>query len=95
LLTATGSVDKVEKDTLTIRPRGPGGKFEKNLALNITGTSEITTLTSQKRAGKVVFVQKKTDAKDLQPNQTIAVIYTTGASGSVLLAAVVQPVGDK
>jgi hypothetical protein len=95
LLTSTGAVDKVEKDTLTIRPRGAGGKFEKNIALKVTGTSEVTTLTTQKRAGKVVVVQKKTEIKDLQPNQTIAVIYTTGASGSVLLTAVVLPATDK
>jgi hypothetical protein len=40
-------------------------------------------------------VQKKTDAKDLQPNQTIAVIYTTGVGGTVLLSAVVQPAAEK
>jgi hypothetical protein len=95
LLTATGTVDKVEKDMVTIRPRGPGGKFEKNIVLKVTGTSEVTTLATQKRGGKVVVVQKKTEVKDLQANQTIAVIYTTGASGSILLTAVVLPATDK
>jgi len=91
LLTAQGTVDKVEKDTLTIRPRGPDGKFEKALTVKLTGTSKISTLTVQMRAGKPVLVQKETDAKDLATKQGIAVIYTTGPSGTVLLAAVVQP----
>jgi hypothetical protein len=91
LMTAQGAVDKVEKDTLTVRPRGPDGKFEKALALKLTGTSKISTVTVQMRAGKPVLVQKETDAKDLAAKQGIAVIYTTGPSGTVLLAAVVQP----
>ena len=91
LMTASGTVAKVDKDSLTIKPRGPDGKFGKDLKLTVTGTSKFTTLTSQMRSGKLVIVQKDTDAKDLQPKQTIAVIYTTLPAGAVLLSAVVQP----
>ena len=91
LMTATGTIDKVEKDSLTIRPRGPDGKFEKAVTLKLTGTSKISTLAPQTRGGKTVLTQKDTDAKDLKAKQTIAVIYTSGSAGTVLLAAVVQP----
>jgi hypothetical protein len=94
LMTAQGTVDKVEKDRLTIRPRGPDGKFGKSLVLQVTGTSKITTLIPQTRAGKMVMTQKDTDAKDVQPKQAIAVIYAEGAP-SVLLSAVVQPASEK
>ena len=60
-LTAQGTIDKVEKDSLTLRPRGPDGKFGKALVLKVTGTSKITTLAPQTRAGKVVLTQKDTD----------------------------------
>jgi hypothetical protein len=87
---AQGTVDKATKDMLTIRPRGPDGKFQPSVALKVTGTSKVTTITTQMRSGKVVVVQKDTDAKDVERNQAIAVIYTTLKDGSVLLAAVVQ-----
>jgi hypothetical protein len=90
LLMAQGTVDKATRDALTIRPRGPDGKFLPSVALKVTGTSKVTTITTQMRAGKVVVVQKDTDVKDLQKSQAIAVIYTTLKDGSVLLAAVVQ-----
>ena len=90
LLTAHGTVEKVEKDKLTIHTRGADGKFAKALVLHLTGTSKITTLAPQMRAGKLVLTQKDTDAKDLQPNQTIAVIYAD-APAPVLLTAVAQP----
>ena len=91
LLTAHGTVDKAEKDSLTIRPREAGGRFGKHLALRLTGTSKISLLTSRMQGGKLVIVQRDTDAKDLQPKQEIAVIYTTGAAGTTLLSAVVHP----
>jgi hypothetical protein len=94
LMTAQGTVDKVEKDSLTVRPRGPDGKFGKSLVLQLTGTTKITTLIPQSRAGKTVMTQKDTDAKDLQPKQAIAVIYAEGTP-PVLLSAVVQPAPDK
>jgi hypothetical protein len=91
LLLAQGMVEKVDKDTLTVKPRGPDGKFGKSLALKITGTSKLTTLQPRMQKGAVVVTQKDTDAKDLQPKQTIALVYTMVKSGPVLLAAVVQP----
>jgi len=90
LLTASGTVSKVTGDTLTIRPRDPDGRFGKNLLLKLTGTSKITSLSEQKRGGKLVFVQRDTDAKDLEPNRQIAVIYAAGQP-PVLLSAVVLP----
>lgn len=95
LLTAHGTVDKAGKDSLSIRPRDPEGKFGKSLTLKLTGTSKITTLTSQTRAGKLVAVQRETEPTDLQPKQAIAVIYTTVKDGSVLLSAVVQSASEK
>jgi hypothetical protein len=95
LATASGTVDKVDKDSLTIRPRGPDGKFDKSIVLRLTGTSKIATLTAQKRGSKIVVVQLAADAKDLQPKQNVAAIYTNDADGPVLLSAVVQPAGEK
>src|SRR5262245_33583550 len=77
LISAHGTVDKVTKDTLTIRPRGPTGKFGKNLTFKVTATSRITTLVPQTRAGKLVMTQRDADLKDLRSKQTIAVLYTT------------------
>jgi hypothetical protein len=95
LATAQGAVDKVDKDSLTLRPRGPDGKFMKSVTLKLTGTSKVSTLAPQTRAGKLVLTQKDTDAKDLQPGQAIAVIYTTVKDTSTLLTAVVQPADGK
>ena len=95
LVTATGVIDKVEKDALTLRPRSASGKFEKEVKLKLTGTTKITTLRPQNRGGTVVLTQQDTDAGDLKPKQTVAVIYTMGPSGPVLLSAVVQPAASK
>ncbi len=98
LLTAVGLVEKAGRDTVTIRPRGPEGRFQKGLTLRVTGTSKLSILIPQNRAGRVVLTQRDLDPGDLAPNQTIAVIYTPGASGragAVLLAAVVQPAAAK
>jgi hypothetical protein len=91
LATAHGLVEKVDKNSLTIQPRGPGGKFQKSLVLKLTGTSRVSTVTFQKRAGKMVPVQKDLDAKELLPNQQIAVIYTPEKTGGIILTAVAQP----
>ena len=91
LMVVSGLVEKVDKNSLTIRPRGADGKFGKSVVLKLTGTSKITTLGDQRRGGKVTLVQRDTDAKDLRKNQGIAVIYGTGPTGPVLLAAVVHP----
>ena len=39
----------------------------------------------------MVPVQKDLDAKDLLPNQQIAVIYTPEKTGGTMLSAVAQP----
>ena len=88
--TATGSVDKADVDMLIIKPRSPDGKFTKHLTLTLTGTSKITSLTQQKRAGKLVFVQRDIQVKDLEPNEPIAVIYGVHGKELVLLSAVVH-----
>jgi hypothetical protein len=95
LLTAHGTVDKADKSIVTIRPRDPDGRFGKSMTFKLTGTSKITTLTSQMRAGKLVLVQRETEPTDLQSKQVIAVIYTTVKDGSVLLTAVVQSALEK
>jgi 1,4-dihydroxy-2-naphthoyl-CoA synthase len=89
--TASGTVSKAAADALTIQPRGPEGKFGKSLLLKVTGTSKVTVLSKQKRAGKLVFVQREIDAKDLEAGQHVAVIYTTETKGNVLLSAVALP----
>ncbi len=95
LLTAQGAIDKVNKDTLTVKPRGPDGRFGKNLVLKITGTSKVTTLLPQMRKGVLVLTQRDTEAKDLQPGQAIAVVYTLVKDSPVLLTAVAQPPAEK
>jgi hypothetical protein len=92
LATAHGVVEKVEKESLTLRPRSADGKFQKNLTLKLTGTSKVTLVTLQKRAGKMVPVQKEIEPKELQPNQGLAVIYTPEKTGGVMLSAVAQSV---
>jgi hypothetical protein len=91
LATAHGVVDKVGKDDVTVRPRAADGTFQKNLTLKLTGTSKLTQVTMQKRAGKLVPVQNDIAAKDLEAKQPIAVIYLPDKKGGVLLSAVVQP----
>ena len=91
LASVQGVIAKVENETLTVSPRGPDGKFGKNVVLKLTGTSKFATLTFQMRAGKMVPVQKDTDAKGLTAKQAVAVLYTTVADGPVLLTAVVLP----
>jgi hypothetical protein len=95
LATAQGTIDKVDKDSLTIRPRSPDGRFDKSVVLRLTGTTKITMLAAQKRGAKTVVVQRDTDVRDLQPKQAVAVIYTNDPDGPVLLSAVVQPAGEK
>lgn len=95
LLVAHGTVDKVEKETLIVNPREAGGRFGKHLSLRLTGTSKLSLLSSRMQGGKVVIVQREIEAKDLQPKQQIAVIYTSGAAGLTLLSAVVHPAPAK
>src|SRR5207237_89154 len=51
LAAASGIVDKVDKDALTVQPRGAGGKFGKKVVLKITGTSKVTIVSQEKRGG--------------------------------------------
>jgi hypothetical protein len=95
LSTARGVIDKVEKDSITIKPRGADGKFEKSVTLRLTGSSKVSTLTTRTQKDKMVLVQKDTSPQDLQPKQAIAVIYAEGSDGPVLLSAVAQPAADK
>ena len=91
LQTASGVVDKADKDSVTVKPRGANGQFQKAIALKVTGTSKVTVLTPQKRGEKVILTQRDGDAKDLTAGQTVAVIYTeSGKDGLVLLSAVAQ-----
>jgi hypothetical protein len=95
LRTATGTVDKVGKDTVTLRPRAISGQFEKSLTLKLTGTSKLSLLTTQKRGNRLVPVQRDADARDLQANQTIAVICAMSPTGAILLAAVAEPATER
>jgi hypothetical protein len=95
LAAAHGSVDKVEGDTLTVKPRGADGRFGPALTLKVTGTSHVTVLAVQERAGKPVLTQRDSSARDLQPGQEVAVIYAAPAGGMVLLTAVAQPPGGR
>jgi hypothetical protein len=94
LTSAHGLVVKAESESLTIRPRGSDGRFEKEVVLQVTGTSKVTQLTIQNRAGKQVAVQREADVKSLQPQQAVAVIYTAADGSPVLLSAVVLPAGS-
>lgn len=94
LLTAHGAVEKADKESLIVKPRGADGKFQKALTLKVTGTSKVAVLAPQKRDGKVVLTQREAAAQDLAPGQTVAVIYSeAGKDGNVLLSAVAQPAG--
>ena len=90
LATAHGTIEKIEKDVLTLKTRGADGKFSKPLVLKLTGTSRITTLVTQTRDGKVVLTQKETEVKALEAKQTVAVIYAEDKNDPVLLSAVVE-----
>jgi hypothetical protein len=87
---AQGTVDKVEKESLTVRTREPDGKFGKSVVLKVTGTSRITTLRVRMQAGKTVATQKDTDLKDLEPKQAIVVVYMMIQDMPVLLTAIAQ-----
>ena len=90
LATATGTVDKVDKESLAIQTRGPGGKFAKPVVLKITGTSKVTVVSEEKRGGKVVPVQRELDVKDLETKQEISVIYLVAGNDLTLLSGVVR-----
>jgi hypothetical protein len=91
LHTVQGLVDKADKDTITVKPRGAGGKFEKTMELKLVGTSKVTTLVPLKKDGKVVYTRRETQARDLKANQPITAIYAKAkGGGNILLTGVVQ-----
>ena len=96
LVTASGVVEKADKESLIVKPRGADGKFQKTLTLKVTGTSKVTILTPQKRADKVILTQRDAETKDMVAGQVVAVIYAeAGKDGPVLLSAVAQPAPAK
>jgi|SRR5579883_1293768 len=93
---AQGVVDRVEKDSLAVKPRAANGQFQKALTLRLTGTSKVAVLSTQTRGGKVVLTQRDAEARDLTPGQAVAVVYAeAGSDGPVLLSAVAQPAAGK
>ena len=89
--TVVGTVDKFEKETLTIMT---GDKPKKSVQLNVTGTSKFHLLAPQVRSGKTVITQRSAETSDLTAGQSIAVIYTVADKENVLLTAVIK-VADK
>jgi hypothetical protein len=95
LVAATGVVEKADKDSVSVTPRGTGGRFEKAVTLKVTGTTKVTVLTPQKRAGKGVLTQQDATPADLVAGQAIAVVYAETGDGPVLLSAVARPAAGK
>jgi hypothetical protein len=94
LSVAEGKLEKVEKGMIHFQPRGTGGRFEKTISLKLTGTSTLSSVLSEDRAGKHVLVQREIKPSDLKAGQLIAVIYSAPEKGeAVLLSAVAQPAG--
>lgn len=85
--TAIGTVGKFEKDTLTI---STGDKPKKLIELKVTGTSKFHLMAPQVRNGKTVITQRASEASDLTPGQSIAVIYTVADKENVLLTAITK-----
>src|SRR5579859_1238875 len=95
LQTASGAVVKANAEVLLVRPRGADGRFKDALSLKVHGTTKVTQLTFQKRAGQTVAVQREAAVKDLQPEQVVSVIYTSVGDELVLLSAVAIPAKEK
>jgi hypothetical protein len=95
IATASGIVKKATATALVISPRAPDGRFQNTLVLKLTGTSKISVLTTQKRSGQTVLVQREIDSPSLQTNQSITVIYANVKDDLVLLTAVAQPPASK
>ena len=53
-----GTIEKVEKDSLTIKHKTSDGKSDKSLTFKLTGTSRFSMLSTQQRGDKLVLVQK-------------------------------------
>jgi hypothetical protein len=92
LSTATGTVEKAEKEMVAIHT---GERPGKTLKLKITGTSKFTMLLPLVRDGKTVLTQRTAEASDLAAGQSIAVIYTLADKETVLLHAVFKALDEK
>src|SRR6266481_658553 len=90
LATAHGRVVKANAKVVILRPPAQGGGLGDAIVLKLTGTSRVTVVTIQQRGGQPVAVQRDVEAKDLQPDQIIAAIYTVVDQDKVLLSAAVQ-----
>ena len=90
--TATGTVEKFEKDTLTVLL---GEKSKKTIEFKVTGTTKLHLLAPQVRGGKTVATQRSAETTDLVNGQPIAVIYTVIEKENVLLTAVVKSLEKK
>lgn len=90
VIAATGVVEKITKDSLTFLPRKADGKFDKSVVLKVTGTSKITVVGTRMSGKKLVLTQRGAEAKELQKNQKLSVIYVRGKEGNILLSAVAQ-----
>ena len=93
--TAQGTVEKIEKDSLSVQPRRPDGKFDKVVIVKLTGTSKISLVSTRDSAGKIIVVQREIEARDLRAGQIATIVYTTIKEGNVLLSAVVLPAAEK
>ncbi len=93
--TAQGTVEKIDKDSLSVQPRRPDGKFDKVVVVKLTGTSKIALLSTRETAGKTVAVQRDIEARDLRTGQKATLVYTTIKDENILLTAVVLPLAEK
>jgi hypothetical protein len=94
VLTARGVVKKVDKDLVTIQPRGPDGKFEPQVVLKVTETSKFADPYVKKTGDRLIVAQRTTlKAADLRPDQEqkVVVIYAQVGTDNVLLSLVVDP----
>jgi hypothetical protein len=95
LMTAQGKVEKLDKDkdTLTVQPIVDGKAKGQPIVLKMTGTTQVSTVSTKEMGGKTIFFQKETDKRDLTAGQVIAVVYSSLPKSDmpVLLSAVVQP----
>lgn len=91
----TGVVVKANENVVLVRPRGADGQLGKAVALKVRGTSKVFALSTQKREGQIVPVQREIAPKDLQPEQTVTAIYTIVNDDTVLLVAVAHPAASK
>ena len=87
--TAVGTVEKFEKEMLTITT---GDKPKKTVELKVTGTSKFHLLAPQVRSGKTVITQRAAETNDFTAGQSIAVIYTVAEKENVLLTGVIKVV---